>query len=160
LTDGEELNIKLGVDQKKEDLSAELSFKAKKGSALAKDMDSVARASSQFAALTGDNTALRIVGALTLPEEVRKLLGPAIDEAIKDAIAKETDPNKIKLMKMAFDAISPTLKAGEIDAGAAVIGPDKDGHFTIIGGAKVVKGTKMDEAIREIHQQLPEGEKK
>jgi hypothetical protein len=160
LTDGEEATIKLGVDQKKEDISADFSFKAKKGSQLAKDMASVGKASNLFSALTGDNTALRVVSAIALPAEVRKVLGPAIDDAIKDAIAKETDPNKAKLMKATFDAFAPTLKAGELDAGVAVVGPDKDGHMTIIGGAKVVKGKGIEDVVREIYKEVPENERK
>ena len=160
LTDGEEMTIKLGVDQKKDDLNAEFSFKAKKGSQLAKDMESIGRTSSLFSALSSDNTALRVVAALALPVELRNLMGPAIDDAIKDALAKETDPAKLKAMKMVFDAILPTVKAGDLDAGLSLVGPDKDGHFTVIGGAKVVKGKGIEDVVRELSKLMPEKDQK
>ncbi len=160
LNDGEEMTIKFGVDQKKDDISADFSFKAKKGSKLAKEMESVGRASSLFSALTSDNTAIRIISALALPAEIRNLIGPAIDDAVKDAITKETDPGKIKIMKTVFDAIVPTLKSGELDAGLALIGPDKDKHFTVVGGAKIVKGKGVEDAVRELHKLMPEKDSK
>jgi hypothetical protein len=160
LNDGEEMTLKLGVDQKKEDLNADFTFKAKKGSPLAKDLESLGKTSSLSSSLAGDHAAVRIVGAMALPAELRKLMGPALTDAIKDAVAKEKDPHKAKAMKLTTEAILPTLLAGELDAGFAAIGPNKDGHFTFIGGAKLVDGKKVESALANLHDLMDEKDRK
>jgi hypothetical protein len=159
ITDGDELSIRLGVDQKNDDINVDISFTAKKGSTLAKQMEASAKTKTLFAGLASDNAAVRFTAALALPEDLRKMLGPLVDDAVADALKKEADPNKAKAAKTILEAVAPTIKAGELDAGLSLVGPGSDGQYTLIGGVKVVNGIGIEKAIREVHSSLPEKEK-
>jgi hypothetical protein len=158
LTDGEELSVNLAVSPGKDDISLDLTFKAKKGSPLAKDIETVGHAKSTFGGL-GKGGALQVTVAAALPDDLKKMIGPVIDDGIKEAVAKEKDEAKAKLAKQALEAIAPTLKAGELDLGAALAGPDKDGKYTGIGGLKVKDAKKVEDAVREAVKSMPANER-
>jgi hypothetical protein len=46
-------------------------------------------------------------------------------------------------------ALLPTVKAGELDLGASLVGPDKDDKYTLVGALKLVDGKKVEEVIKE-----------
>jgi hypothetical protein len=154
LTDGEELSANIALNAGKDDISLDVSFKAKKGSPLAKDIETVGHARSMFGGL-GKTGALQAAVAASLPDDLKKMLGPVIDDAIKEAVAKEKDEAKAKLAKQALEAIAPTLKAGELDAGVALTGPDRDGMYTAVGGLKVKDPKRIEDAAREAVKSMP-----
>ncbi len=154
LTDGESLSLKAGVDAKKDEISLDLSFKAKKGTPLAKEIAEAGKAEAMFAGL-GKDTALKLAVAATIPEEARKALAPVIDDAIKEAVEKEKDPAKAKAGKQVLEAIAPTIKAGELDLGLAVTGPDSGGHYTGVFGLKIKDGKKLEDTLRTLLADLP-----
>ena len=147
LTDGEALSLKLGLNAKKDDLSVDLSFKAKTGSALAKEIESVGKSTSLFANL-GQGAALQVALAASLPEELKKSLGPIVDDMIKEGVEKEKDAEKAKDAKLFGEALAPTLKAGELDAGVALRGPDSSGHYTLVAGLKLKDAKHLESALR------------
>jgi hypothetical protein len=155
LTDGDEFSLRFGIDASKDDIGLDVKFKAKPGSQLAKEMNS-ARSQSLFTGLAGANDAIRLVGSVVLPEDARKAIGPAIDELTKKALEEEKDEGKKALLKAGIETIAPTIKAGEIDLGAFVRGPDANGHFTIVGGLKVKNGKGIDEFVHKVFKEMPE----
>jgi hypothetical protein len=159
LTDGEDLNLKIGIDTKKDDVTFDLSFKAKAGTQLAKDMEAAGKSKTLFAGLASKDDAVTVNGTVVFPEEIKKSLAPALEAAIKDAIAKEKDQVKQALMKKAAEAVMPTLKAGEIDGGLSLRGPNKDGHYTAVGGMKLKDGKGIESFLRDLVKNMPEKDK-
>ncbi|MFL5339718.1 MAG: hypothetical protein ACJ8F7_06075 [Gemmataceae bacterium] len=154
LNDGEELSLKFGLNQKKDDVTIDLSFKAKKGTPLAKDIETVGKSSRLFANL-GRGAALQVALGATLPEDVRKALEPLVDNAIKEELEKEKDQAKAKAQKAILEALAPTVKAGDLDLGVALTGPDADGHFTGVFGIKVKDAKTVEEAFRQVLAGVP-----
>jgi hypothetical protein len=159
LNDGESLSLKFGVDAKKDDIALDFAFKAKAGTQLAKDMAAAGKAKTLFAGLATKNDAITVNGTVNIPEEIKKTLAPAIEAAIKQAVEEEKDQVKQALMKKAAESLMPTLKAGEIDAGFSMRGPDKDGHFTGVGGLKLKEGKGIEAFLRDVIKQVPEKDK-
>ena len=159
VTDGDDLNLKIGVDTKTDDVSFDLSFKAKSGTQLAKDMEAAGKAQTLFAGLATSSDAVSVNGTVVFPEEIKKSLAPAVEAAVNDAIAKEKDQVKQALMKKAAEALMPTLKSGEIDGGMSLRGPNKDGHYTAVGGLKLKDGKAIDSFLRDLIKNMPEKDK-
>lgn len=159
INDGEEVSLKLKVDTKADDIAVDFWFKPKAGSQLAKDMESAGKGTSLFTGLAGKDDAVSFLASVVIPEQIRKAMVPAIEAGIKDALAQEKDENKKALMKKAFDAVMPTLKAGEIDAAVSVRGPDKNGHITAVAGIKIAEGKGVEAFVREVVKIVPEKDK-
>jgi hypothetical protein len=158
INEGEEFALRIGIDAKKDDIGLDVSFKAKPGSSLAKEMNE-GRVKSAFAGLASSEDAIRVIGSVKLPEDSRKAIAPMIDELTKKALDEEKDESKKALLKAGIETIGPTIKAGEINLGAFVRGPDSSGHFTVVGGLKVKDGKGIDEFLRKLYKDMPEKDK-
>jgi hypothetical protein len=158
ITDGDELTLRLDVNTSKDDVALDASFKAKPGSKLSKEMKE-AGAKSLFTGLASNNDAIRFLVSVLLPEDLRKTIAPAVDEAAKKMIEEQKDETKKALAKAAMEALGPTIKAGELDIGGALHGPDSAGHFTAIGGIKVKSGQGINDFVHQISKDLPEKDK-
>jgi len=158
LADGDELKLRVSLDSKKDDLSFGIDLAPKANSALAKDLKALSEAESVFAGLASDKAALSFVGHVVLPEELKKLLGPAVDDAIKQIIEKEKEDSK-NLTKAALETLAPTLKSGEFDGGVAVFGPDKDGLHTLVAGTKLKEGKGIEDFGRNLLKLIPDKDK-
>ncbi len=159
LNDGESLTLKLGVDAKKDDISLDIAFKAKAGTQLAKDMAAAGKTKTLFGGLASKDDAVTVNWTVTIPEEIRKNLAPAPETAIKEGIEKEKDATKQALMKKAAETIMPTIKAGEIDAGLSLRGPDRDGHYTGVGGVRLKEGKGVESFFRDVVKNIPDKDK-
>jgi len=155
LTDGEALSLKTGVNSKTDDITFDLSFKAKSGTPLAKEIASAGKSEAMFAGVGGKNAAIKFSIAAMLPEEMRANLGQIVDQGIKEALEKEKDPAKAKVAKQLLEAIAPTLKAGDLDLGLAVTGPDADSKYTGVFGLKIKDGEKLEKTLRSVIADMP-----
>src|SRR5262249_8388820 len=61
-----------------------------------------------------------------------------------------------KLLK----AVTPTLKAGELDAAIAILGPTANNLYTFVAGAKIKDGGAIEAALRDVVQAMPEQERR
>ena len=160
LTDGESMALRLALDTKKDDLFIEAAFKAKSGSQLAKEMIEAGKTPTLFGSLAQKTDTMNVRLTATLPDELKKVLGPAVDDLIASVIKEETDQVKQALMKPALEKIAPTLKAGKIDIAMSMHGPNKDGHYTIVMGVRVEDGLGIESFVRDAIKNLPENERK
>ncbi len=104
-----------------------------------------------------DQAAIRGLAHATLPENVRKALGPVVDEDLAKALAKEQDKEKRERATEFVNALKPTLKAGEFDGAFAVRAPAGEGkHHTVVVALKIKDGTQLDKAFRDTVKGLPE----
>lgn len=154
LTEGAELRVTVRLDRDKGEASLEARLQGRGGTKLASELAALGRATSLFAGRLGD--ALSLGMTLGLPEAVRHALEPVIDEAIAKALASQADPNQRQLAEQALKALAPTLKSGELDAGLALRGPDSEGLFTLVVGARLVEGQRLDKVLRDVVAVLPE----
>jgi hypothetical protein len=56
-------------------------------------------------------------------------------------------------------SLTPTLKAGILDAGADVRGPGDSGLYTFVVGARVKDGAAVEKALRQVFEQIPEAQR-
>jgi hypothetical protein len=158
LKDGRELSLRIDVDRKAEEISLELGLSATPSSPLAKTIADVGQGKSLFANLLTANAAMKGVVLCALSDEVRKAMGPMIDEGLRKLLDKEQDPLK-RAQGELFKALAPTFKAGQLDAAFSVLGPGKSGHYAFLAGLKVKDGKAIDQAIRDATKELPEKDK-
>lgn len=158
-TEGGSLALKLNVDRKRDVLSFETTLSGQKNSALAKQIEAMGRSKSEFGGLSGKDSAMSGLFHAALPEELRSSLYSVFIEGFKKEIAKEKDANKRKQAELLVKALEPSIKAGELDLGVDLRGPDADGKYTLVAGTKVKEGQQLEKTLREMVKQLPEKER-
>jgi hypothetical protein len=155
LSEGGAVELRLDLDRKAGDLSLSVSVAGKPSSKLAAHIRDLGQAKSLAASLVGKDSAMNGLLDVALPEELRAALGPVIDEGEKKALEEEKDKGKRELLAALLKAVKPTLKAGELDAGFDLRGPDASGVYTVVSGIKVKDGAAIDATLRKIIADLP-----
>lgn len=155
LTDGKEITLKLDVDAKKDEIALALELTGKDGSELAKDLaDFKSRKSVALGGTAIKNAAMLLSLNASMPTSVKKVFGPAVDDLIKQGLDMAGDFKEH--LEPLVKALVPTLKAGDLDIGVAVSGPDKNNHLSGVLVAKVVEGKKIETAIKDLVEKIPE----
>ena len=154
-----ELALRLGINQQAHELFAELSLSAKPNSQLAAQMSASGPSSSLFAGLRNPSSAVEIFLHGAIPENARQQFVKSADDAFHSAMEKEKDPSKRAVAEKLYAAIQPTLKAGELDAAAAVRGPTQNTHYAAVIALKLKDGQKLQAVLRDLREQLPESER-
>ncbi len=157
ITDGEQVSLKFNVDQQSGEAALEIEMAGLKGSKLAKDFAAIKENKSVAAGavLSGDSC-FSVNLSVSLASELKKLLPPVIDDAIKEAKKKAKAPGEVEeKLQPLIDALLPTAKAGELDAGLSILGPNKDGKLTALFAVKVAEGKKIEAAIKDAAKDAP-----
>jgi len=155
LNDGREMHLGLQADRQAGELSLTFSLSAREGSKLADSVARLGQTRSMAAGLVGADSAMSLFGNLAVSERVRAALGPAVDELEKKA-AEEKDPSKREVVVNLVRALSPTFKAGELDAGFDFRGPGSEDLYTIVVGGRLHDGKAVEKALRQALKELPE----
>jgi hypothetical protein len=156
LDGGQELALRINVDRKTEEVSLELELTGQSGSKLAKDIASIKQTKSVAGgAVSSPDAAVNFNLSVALPAALRQLLPTAVDDALAEA--KKQAPGEVQSkIEPVLKALLPTVKAGELDLAASMIGPDKDNNYTVIAALKVVDGKGIESAVKEIaKKELP-----
>src|SRR5262249_37298770 len=140
-------------------LTADSRLSAAAGSQLSKSLEELGKSRSLFGALLKPDAALNMLVHLALPENLRQVLGPVIDDEIKKDVEKEKDAAKRALAEQVLEAIKPSLKAGELDALIQLGGPETGKTYDVLVAAKIKDGEKISEALRSVFNVLPGPEK-
>lgn len=158
LADGKDLSLRLLIDPKSDDLTAEATFSARSGSELAKVFRGLAGQPAKAAALAGAKSPVASAGMrFSLPEPVRKDLAPVIDALIAEHLEKVKGSER-QGAKMALDAVAPTLKSGEIDFGLVVTG--EDGRLGLVAALGVAEGAGIEKTVKQFAPFTPEDKAK
>jgi hypothetical protein len=160
LTDGQKLTVSMDIDRKAEALSLTSTLTGKSGSKLSEAIADLAKAKSLGAAVAGTEPSLGLFAHLQTSESFRKQLGPAVDAAIKKALEDEKDKGKRAMGEKFLKLICPTLKAGEVDVGGSLKGPNANGLFVGVLALKVKDGMGLEQAIRDLYKEASAEEKK
>jgi hypothetical protein len=143
--DGKDLSVKLFADPKTDDISAEVTLTATDGSVAAKN----------FAAL-GARTSLP-AGVVAAANPVAR---SGLCVGLTDGSMKKAPGDQEEVVKEIVAAVSPTLKAGVLDAASTLVGPDAKGHYRFVGAVGVREGKGIEKLVKDLigkHGPLIEG---
>jgi hypothetical protein len=157
LNDGEKLSLHLNIDPKTEEFAVEFELTGKSGSKLAKDLKSISENKSVVAGAIGSaDAAMSMNVSVALAPDLKKLFGPVVDDVIELAKKEANAPGEIQTKaEPLLKALTPSLKAGDLDVGVAMHGPTKDDLYTVVFGLKLAEGKKVEEAIKTLVKDLP-----
>jgi hypothetical protein len=151
--DGKDLSVKLFAEPKSDDLSAEVTFTAKSGSTTAKNFTALGdRTSLPAGIVAAANPAARGSVKIALTEGLKKEYAAAVDALLADAL-KKAPADQEEVVKQIIDAVSPSLKSGELDAAGSLVGPDSKGHYQLVGAVAVKEGKGIEKLLKELVKQ-------
>jgi hypothetical protein len=158
LDDGKQFTAKVFVDPKADELSAEVVLTPKEGSQLAKNIAGLAGKTSLPAGIaSAKDPAVRVTVKIAVPEDQKARYGKFVDE-VSDDVLKQVGPNERDMVKRVLTTLSPTVKAGELDAAVVLTGPDTKGKYTLLAAVSVKDGKKIEELVKEFSQHIPPDE--
>lgn len=153
--EGKELSVRVFVDSKTDELSADVVLTAKDGSTLAKNIAGMAAKSSLPAGIaTAKNIVFQSTGKLELTDEMKKRLNPEIDNLIEEAV-KQAKPNDREAARRVLTALAPTFKAAEVDYAVSLIGPNANGKHTLLAAVAVKDGKELEKLLKEFASSIP-----
>lgn len=157
LNDGKKISLRLNIDPKEGEFAIEAEMAGVKDSKLAKDILSIQTNKSVVGgAIASPDAAATFNISMSLAAALKKVLGPAVDDAVEELKKQAPGGGEVQeLAKPLIEALLPTIKAGELDAGASLLGPDKDGKMTMLAGLKVTNGKKIESAVKDTVKKLP-----
>jgi hypothetical protein len=150
LEDGAEVGIDLDINKAAGVLTADLRLSAQPNTSLATTIEKLGKTPSLFGGLVGPNSAANGLIHFIPAEDIRKSLRVIVDEAMKKALDSIRDEGKRKQAESLVQALSPTLKAGEIDVAFALTGPGKDKHYNLVLAGKVKDGDNLGKTVRKL----------
>jgi hypothetical protein len=155
---GEEAALRINVDPKAEEFALELELTGAKGKKLAKDIASIRENKSVVGgAVASPEAAFSLNLSVGLPADLKKSFAPVVDDALAQALKEANVPGEILTKaEPLIKALTPTLKAGELDLGASLVGPGKDDKYTLVAGIKVVDGKKLEGVVKDtVKKEVP-----
>lgn len=154
LDGGEEAALRINVDPKAEEFALEIELTGAKGSKLAKDIRSIRENKSVVGgAIASPEAAFSLNLSFGLAANLKKVYGPVVDEQVAGGFKNAEIPGEILTkLEPVLKALAPTMKAGELDLGAALVGPGKDDKYTLIAGLKLADGKKVEEVVKQTVQ--------
>lgn len=148
--DGKELSVKLFADAKTDDLTAEIALTAKSGTATAKNFAALGTKTSLPAGIVASaNPVARANVKIAITEGMKKEYAAAVDDLLAEAL-KKAPADQEQLVKQLIDAVSPTLKAGELDVAATLTGPNAKGHYSAMAAFTVAEGKKIEQLVKDV----------
>jgi hypothetical protein len=148
IREGGEESLRLDLDRRAGDIALTYSVEGKPGSSMAAAIQDLGQARSTMAGLVRRDAAFNIQVNESLPEKLRETFAALLDDGRQQALANAKDLAERASLAMVFDAIMPTAKAAELDYSVSMLGPSRDGLYTIVGGLKVKDGGKLERAVR------------
>lgn len=148
--------LRLDLDHKGGNLALTLGVAGKPDSPLAKTIHNLGQIQSWTASLLHPNSAFKGELNMSLPQKLRELLLPALQDAEKQVLAKAQDDNHRLVIKPLLEGIMPTLKAAELDTALDLRGPNEKGLYTLVAGIKVKNGTQMERSFLKAAARVPQ----
>lgn len=148
--DAKELNARVFIDEKSDELSAEVTLTAKQGSTMAKTVMSFAGKPSLPAGIAlAKDPVIHATAQGGLTPELKAHFAKVIDEVSKQVIEK-IDANAKAVVRQALETLAPTLKAAEVDAAVSLNGPDAKGKYTLVLAGAVKQGKQIEKLLKEL----------
>ena len=152
LEDAKELRARVTIDEKTDDLSAELTLTARSGTTLSKNIASLSGKTSLPAAIVGGkDAAVRVTAKAGLPDGTRKDLDKIVDTAIAESL-KQIPEGEREVAERVMKAIAPTLKGGELDLGLSLT--PRDSGYTLVAALGVKKGKDVETLVKDLAKEF------
>lgn len=152
---GGETTLRLDLDRQAGDLTLTARVAGQAGSPLAESIRALGQIKSRTSALLRADSAFQGELNARLPEKLRAMLGPALADAEKQALAKATNEGQRHVLNGLLRGVMPTLQAAELDAAIDLQGPNGKGEYTLVGGMKVKDSGNLEKAIRDTAGRFP-----
>lgn len=150
IDDGKDLSVKLFADPKTDDITAEVAFSAKSGTVTAKNFASMgAKTSLPAGIVAAANPAAKGNLKLALTDGTKKEFAAAVDDLLAEAL-KQAPADQEEVLKALVAAVSPTLKSGELDAAASLVGPNAKGQVQLISALGVKDGKGIEAFVKKV----------
>lgn len=144
LEEGKQLSFDFGFNAKDKDIAVNLVLEPRPGTPLAKSLADAGQRSSVFAAPVGQGLPpLSAKINVALPDPVAKAFAQLVEESFTQSAGKFQNPEKKKQAQELFDALKPSLDAGEIDAVFRVLGPGPEKKMGVVVGVKTTGGERL-----------------
>ena len=159
--EGDVYAVKLNVDPKTLELSIETGITALKGTQLAKDIAERKPTTNRFAGLVTNQSAVGLKTRLPLfAPEIRSVVEALFKEGFKATESEGNVPEQFQpAAKEALQGLLRTVKSGNFDIVAAVLGPDAKGKFGASIGISFEDPTALEKELRKLHKSAPDGVK-
>jgi hypothetical protein len=159
LREGGQLDLRLDLDRNSPDLSLSVKLTGKPGTDLATNITDLGKVKSLAASLVGSNSAASAIVDVSLPARVRNALVPLVDEREEKLLDRQPDKARRELLSTILKAVNPTIKSGKADAGVDLRGPNADGLYTLVLGARIKDGKAIEKTIRRLVSEIPADQK-
>jgi hypothetical protein len=152
--DGKQLSVKLFAEAKTDDLTAEIVLTPRAGTPTARNFGALGSKKSVPAGIVaaGGTAAARGNVAIAVSDSMKKEYTAAIDGLLADVL-KKAPGDQEAVVKEIIEAVSPALKAGELDAAAALLGPDSKGRYQLLNAAAVKEGKGIEKLLKGLVKQ-------
>jgi hypothetical protein len=155
LREGGPVEVRLDVDRTAGDLSLSVSVGGKPGSDLAASISDLAKNKSIAAAIAGRDAAVSSQLRLMLPAKLKAAVDGLVEQLEKKAVESANNELEKELRDIAFKAIKPTLKSGELDSGFDLRASGSK-LYTLVLGSRIKDGASVDKALRKIIDKVPD----
>ncbi|MFO0807017.1 MAG: hypothetical protein U0746_00165 [Gemmataceae bacterium] len=146
------LSIAASVDRKSEELAFDASLTGKPGTDLAASIQGLSTATTRS---LGNGLAGEFGVNIAIPDKMREATAIYVETLFKDAMSKEKDVVKKALLRKAFDAVLPTIKAGQVNIMAGLNGPKPDGKYSLLLGMQLAEEKKVEGLVKEMYPSVP-----
>ena len=154
-TEAEEFGYRQEINAEAGEQSQELYVVPKPNSALAKEIAARKASTNRFATLVAPDAVIGVYIRL-----------PLFDAAIRDTVCallrdggkqlrEQVPPPGHTAFDEAIVGLTKTVKTGEFDVAAALLGPDKDGHYTSVLAVAYEDGPALEQALRGMLKAMP-----
>ncbi len=148
ITDGGTFSLDINISREQEKFGLGFGLTAKPGTDLAKRLGALNAGNSLFAAWTKPAAAASLVLHGPLSEGAQKIIELAFTDALAEGVKR--DKAKAAIAEKFISALMPTVKSGVFDFGFDWRGPTAAGHYTLIGGMRLVDGDKIESLVKEV----------
>ena len=155
LKECKEIRLTFDLDRKTHTTSLQLSVDGVDKSGLAASISTLAKTNSPVAGLLQGDNVMNFGTNVALPADLTKTLWAALDESIRKELEKQNDPAAKNLVTKLMKALEPVVLAGKLQTASAFQGPSAAGRMVAISGMAVPDGKALEQAMRNIVQDLP-----
>jgi hypothetical protein len=150
--DSKELAVRVFIDEKADEMSAEVVLTPKAGTPMGKYVSSLAGKTSLPAGVVGaKDAAARAALKFALPPDAKARFDKLVDEAVAAGL-KDVDEGAREVVERVAKVLTPTVKAGELDLAAALYGPDAKGRHTLLAALAVKDGKEIEKLVKDLAQ--------
>ena len=90
---------------------------------------------------------------VAVTDGMKKEFAAAVDALLAQA-AKDAPADQEEHVKAIIAAVSPSLKAGELDLASALVGPDAKGKYQVVGAFAVKEGKSIEKVLKDLEKQF------